>query len=136
MAAHSETFPWPSHYGHYDYFEAQMKRHGKVASLTAQGGGLYNLTRMQGDMLRIFICECYAFGVAEYLETVENLGHVDIVIINSAWCSYTLDAKFHCRQSNVGLFTIGELMGALHGDYYWLYLTHDQKEYFKKKGWL
>lgn len=136
MTAHSETFPWPSHYGHYIYFEAQMKKHGKVASLTAQGGGVYDLTRTHGDTLRVFICECYAFGVAEYMETVERLGNMDVVIINSAWCGYTPDAKFHCQESNVGLFKVGEFMGALHRDDYWSYLTDDEKEYFKKQGWL
>jgi len=34
MPARNETFPWTSHYGHYDYFEEQMTNHGKVASLT------------------------------------------------------------------------------------------------------
>jgi hypothetical protein len=136
MVAHSEAFPWPSHYGNFDFFEAQMQTHAKVADLTAQGGGLYDLTRTQGDTLRVFICECYAFGVAEYMETVEKIGRADVVIINSAWCGYTPDAKFHCRNSKIGLFKIGELMGALHRDEYWLYLTEKEKEHFKKKGWL
>ncbi len=136
MAAHSEHFPWPSHYGHYNYFESQMNKHGKVASLTAQGDSVYKLTRTQGDTLRVFICECYAFGVAEYMETVENLEDVDVVIINSAWCGYSPDAKFHCRESNVGLFQIREFMGALHQDDYWRYLTATENEYFKKQGWL
>ncbi|HRM73450.1 MAG TPA: hypothetical protein PLI13_01895, partial [Paracoccus sp. (in: a-proteobacteria)] len=92
------------------------------------GGGLYELTRTQGDTLRVFICECYAFGVAEYMEVVKSLGHIDVVIINSAWCGYAPDAKFHCREANVGLFKIGELMGALCRDDYWRYLTEDQKE--------
>lgn len=136
MSAHSETFPWPSYYGHYNFFEARMNQHDKVVSLEARGGGLYDLTRTQGDTLHVFICECYAFGVAEYMEVVENLGHIDVVIINSAWCGYTPDAKFHCREANVGLFKIVELMRALYRDDYWRYLTDDQKEYYKKQGWL
>tara|TARA_R110001606_G_scaffold339746_1_gene487863 strand:- start:352 stop:762 length:411 start_codon:yes stop_codon:yes gene_type:complete len=136
MPAHSETFPWPSYYGHFNYFETQINNHGKVTALTAQGGGVYELTRTQGDMLRVFICECYAFGVAEYMETVENIGEIDAVIINSAWCGYTPDAKFHCRQSKVGLFKIGELIGALHSRDHWSYLTQEQEEYFEEQGWL
>lgn len=121
MAAHNETFPWTSHYGHYNYFEGLMDRHGKVVSLTREGNGVYTLERKQGDALRVFICECYAFGIAEYIETVEQLGEVNAIIINSAWCGYSPDAKRHCRDSNTGLFKIGELMGALHRDDYWLY---------------
>lgn len=136
MPAHSETFPWPSYHGHYKFFETQMVRHGEVADLNAKGGGIYELTRAQGDTLRVFICECYAFGVAEYMETVENIGEIDAVIINSAWCGYTPVAKRHCRDADVGLFKISEFMGALHRDDYWLYLTEAEEEYFKKQGWL
>jgi hypothetical protein len=136
MAAHSETFPWTGHYGHYRYFEGQMERHGRVASLVPQGNGVYELTRTRGDTLRVFICECYAFGVAEYIETVGQLGKIDAVIINSAWCGYSPDAKRHCRDEGVGLFKIAELMGALHRDDYWLYLTDAEHEYFKTQGWL
>lgn len=136
MAAHSRSFPWTSHYGHFDHFEGQMAKHDKVAHLTPHGNGVYELTRTRGDTLRIFICECYAFGVAEYMETVDKLGKIDAVIINSAWCGYTPEAKRHCRESNFGLFKIGELMGALHHDDYWRYLTKVEEEFFKKKGWL
>lgn len=136
MSAYSDTFPWPNSYGHYNFFETQIKTNAKVVSLTARDGGVYDLARKQGDTLRVFICECYAFGIAEYMETVERLGHINVVVINSAWCGYTPDAKFHCRNAKVGLFKIGEFMGALHRKDYWLYLTESQNEYYKKQGWL
>lgn len=136
MSGHSASFPWPSYYGHYRYFEEKMDRHGKVTSLKVEGNGVYQVTRTQGDRLRVFICECYAFGIAEYIETVEQLGRLDAVIINSAWCGYSPDAKRHCRDGNVGLFRIGEFMGALHRADYWAYLTAKDEEYFKKEGWM
>src|SRR3546814_370960 len=88
MPGFSDQFPWPSYYGNYDYFENRMARHQKVAELTAEGDGVYRLRRTRGDVLRLFICECYAFGVADYIETTGKLGHLDLVIINSAWCGY------------------------------------------------
>lgn len=136
MAGHSASFPWPSYYGHFNYFERAMQQHRKVASLTAEGNGVYRLIRANGDTLRIFICECYAFGVAEYMETVGQLGNLHAVIINSAWCGYSPDAKRHCRDENVGLFRIGEFMGALHRDDYWAYLTDQEAKYFEERGWL
>src|SRR3546814_964186 len=84
MPGFSDQFPWPSYYGNYDYFENRMARHQKVAELTAEGDGVYRLRRTRGDVLRLFICECYAFGVADYIETTGKLGHLDLVIINSA----------------------------------------------------
>jgi len=136
MSARNENYPWLSHYGHYNFFEEKMRQHGIVVSLTTEAQGIYELTRKQGSTIRIFICECYAFGVAEYVETINKLGPVDAVIINSSWCGYSHDAKRHCRNNRVGLFTIGEFMGALRHNNFWSYLTDSQKEYFKEQGWL
>lgn len=136
MAVNSENFPWTSHCGHYNFFETQMDRHQKVSSLKPERIGVYQLKRTQGDTLRVFICECYAFGVAEYIETIGEIGKLEVVIINSAWCGYTPDAKRYCRDDKVGLFKVGEFMAALNRIDYWLYLTDEEKEYFEKHGWL
>ncbi len=60
MAGHSASFPWPSYYGHFDYFERMMQQHRVVASLAVEGNGVCRLARANGDTLRTFICECYA----------------------------------------------------------------------------
>lgn len=136
MAARSEDFPWPGHYGHFKFFETRMNQHGKVAALNSEGNGVYRLTRKNGGDLRIFICECYVFGVAEYAKTIGELGEVDAIIINSNWCGYSPEAKRECRDQKVGLFTIKEFMTALHQDDFWTYLTDKEKELFAKRGWL
>ena len=87
-------------------------------------------------MLRVFVCECYSFGAAEYVEVIANLGKVDVVLINSAWCGYTLDAKRACRNDKVGLFKIGDFMAALNKPKVWEYLNEGEQEAFTKKGWL
>jgi hypothetical protein len=135
MASHSLGFPWPSHYGHFDFFERKMEQHQKVASLVVESGGVYRLVRVGGDTLRVFICECYAFGVAEYLETTSQLDQLNAIIINSAWCGYSPEAKRQCRDEGVGLFRIGEFMGALNRVDYWAYLTEWEEKYFLQQGW-
>jgi hypothetical protein len=136
MPARSDDYPWPSHYGDFDFFEARMNSHHSVESLKYHNDGLYDLIRYSGKAIRIFICECYSFGVAEYMEVVENLGTVDAIIINSSWCGYPLEAKRHCRDQEVGLFRIGDFMAALNRDKFWSYLSEDEAEKFKDKGWL
>ena len=135
MSALNDDFPWTSHYGHYKFFEKRMDEHGQVLSCKEEASGIYTLTRKRGHPLRIFICECYSFGVAEYMEVVDKIGKIDVVIINSIWCGYTWEAKLHCRKLKVGLFMIGEFMAALNRDDYWNYLTDEQKEDSKEKGW-
>lgn len=89
MPAHSETFPWPSYYGHFDFFEKRMAAHSRVDHLQSLGNGLYDLTRSNGKTLKVFVCECYSFGVAEHLEATSKLGHLDAIIIASNWCGYS-----------------------------------------------
>ena len=131
MPAYSKDFPWPPHYGEFDFFEDRMIAHGRVADLTKVDDGLYDLTLKSGKTLRVFICECYSFGVAEYKETVKNIGEVDVVVINSNWCGYTSEAKGLCRDLKVGLFKIPEFMGALNKTEFWTCVPEAQEKQSK-----
>lgn len=137
MPAHSNAFPWPSHYGNFRYFEGAIGAHSNVASISSTASGVYEIVRKKfgDDKLKIFICECYSFGVAEYLETAQLIGELDAIIINSVWCGYTAEVKKFCRDLDVGVFKIGDFMAALNKPKLWLHLNPDELEYFQKKGW-
>ncbi len=136
MPARNENFPWLSHYGNYMFFEKMMSRHKKVSKISNIDQGHYQLGLFNGSEIKVFICECYSFGLAEYYESVEKLGKLDAIIINSNWCGYTREVKWHCLKNRVGLFDIGGFMAALNGDKFWEYMTGDEEEYFKRKGWI
>lgn len=136
MPGHSEQFPWPSYYGHFAFFEQRMNAHSGVVSLKAVGDGVYEITTKHRKTVRIFICECYSFGAAEYVETTQALGELDAIVINSAWCGYTMEAKRLARNDEVGLFKIGNFMSALNKADLWDHLTEEEHEIFKNKGWL
>lgn len=128
MPAHNSEFPWLSYYGHYQFFENQLSNHNKVSRIKVVSTGLYDITLTNGQTLRVFICECYSFGGAEYVETVQKLGHVDSVVINSNWCGYSLPLKMECMEDRVGIFDIKGFMAAIHKKNYWEYMTEDEKE--------
>jgi hypothetical protein len=136
MAANSTVFPWPPYYGHFKFFEARMLQHSRVRELKTLGDGRYDLTDNFGNVLKIFICECYSFGAAEYIEAKNALGSIDVVVINSAWCGYTMEAKRLCRSERVGLFKVGDFMAALNKAKPWDHLTEAEANQFKEKGWL
>ena len=136
MAEEISVYPWPSYYGHFNFFEARMRGHSRIESLQGNGSGVYDLVLTSGGSLRVFICECYSFGVAEYIETIGRLGALGAIIINSAWCSYTWDAKRTSRSDKVGLYKIGDFMAALNKPKVWDYLNEGETETFKEKGWL
>lgn len=136
MPAHSENFPWPSHYGHFQFFEQRLAEHSKVHLYNADEVGFYNVALKSGVKLRVFICECYAFGVSEYLETKARVNDLSIIVINSAWCGYTDEAKLQSRSEEIGLFKIRDFMAAINHRRFWMYLDEYDKERFEKMGWL
>ena len=136
MPAHNDSFPWMSYYKNYKFFESRMKSHSRVSSLRNNADGLYEIVLTDKRVLKVFICECYSFGMAEYYESVDNLGELNAVIINSNWCGYSMEAKFYCIEHSIGLFDIGGFMVALNMKNYWEYITKDEKAYFYEKGWM
>ncbi|WP_374595677.1 hypothetical protein [Sphingosinicella sp.] len=111
-----------------------MRAHSRVASLDAVGDGLYHLKKKDGKSLIVFICDCYSYGMAQYIETTSKVGKVDVVIINSQWCGYTRELKIQCRKEAIGLFDVRDFMAALNHRDYWLYLNEWDTERFKACG--
>lgn len=93
MPAHNSEFPWLSYYKNYNFFEDRMREHSKVAGFRRINTGLYEMALTSGGILKVFICECYAFDDAAYYEVIENYGKVDAVVISSNWCSYYFETK-------------------------------------------
>lgn len=135
MAAHNENFPWMSHKGDYDFFKKSMVQHKQVDGIDSLGEGLFNINWKKGNDLKVFICDCYCYTISEYIETTTHYNDVNVVIINSKWCNYTMEAKKHCYDNQVGLYTLEEFMVALNYNNYWEYLRPEQKEIFNKNGW-
>ena len=131
MAAHNTTFPWLSYYGNYKFFEDRMAEHSKVSKTVYLNTGLYEVHLIDGRILKVFICECYAFSDADYIETVENYGPVNAVIISSNWCSYDLHTKIAKMEEEVGIFDTKGFMAAINKRNYWEYMTEWEKERLK-----
>lgn len=136
MTAYNKEFPWMSYYGHYNFFENKMEEHNKVDSIRKIKNGVYHIERSDGTSIKIFICECYSFDIAEYIEVSQNLGEVNAIIINSNWCGYTFNVKHHCMNKKVGVYNINDFMAALNMPNYWEYLNKSEKEKFQENGWI
>lgn len=136
MPAHNNVFPWMSYYGNYNFFESRMREHSEVTSIRQINASLYHIQRADGTIIKTFICECYSFDVAEYIEACQELGQLDAVIISSKWCGYTFAVKRHCMSEQVGVYDIGGFMAALSMERYWEHLTEFERKKFKENGWI
>jgi hypothetical protein len=136
MAAHNDHFPWLSYYENYDFFEQRMHEHSKVLSCENIDVGLYDITLLNKDVLRVFICECYSFSAAEYVESCQKYGDLDAVVISSNWCGYSYELKRDCMMDEVGIYDVRGFMAAINKKDFWSYLTKSEREKFKEYGWL
>lgn len=134
MTAFSQDYPWLPYQGNYRFFENLLKSHDKISNFKKIQDGFYNIEINDGRILKIFICDCYSFGIAEYHEVVEQLGSINAIVINSNWCGYSPDVKQHCKDLKIGVFRIGGFMGAINTKNFWEYLTPEEKEAKKRNG--
>nr|WP_321273492.1 hypothetical protein [Alcaligenes faecalis] len=128
MPAHNSEFPWLSYYKNYNFFEQRMREHSKVSGLKLISTGLYKITLTSNSVLKVFICECYAFDDAAYYELIDNYGKVDAVVISSNWCSYNFETKLERMREKVGIFDIRGFMAAINKPNYWEYMTEYERE--------
>lgn len=134
MAAFSKNFPWISHSGNYKYFEDSLSFHDKIDYLKrVNEEGLYEIGLLNKNKLRIFICDCYFFGVADYHEVIEKVGKIDCIVINSLWCGYSSEVKEYCKLRKIGVFKFGEFIGAINLNNYWEYISKEERERLKRK---
>lgn len=125
MVAANKEFPWMSYYGNYNFFLDRLKNHDKVIGIECVNAkyGIYKI-HLPDSSLNIFICECYAFGVAEYYELLNKVDvKIDAIIINSSWCGYGSDVKELCKEFNVGVFKFREFFGAINRKDFWNYIS-------------
>jgi len=128
MPAHNSEFPWLSYYKNYNFFEQRMREHSKVSGLKPINTGLYEMTLTSSSVLKVFICECYAFDDAAYHELIANYGKVDAVVISSNWCGYNFETKLERMREKVGVFDMRGLMAAINKPNYWEYMTEYERE--------
>ena len=121
MPAAMDNFPWMGHYGRYDFFERAVARHSRVSSVEKEEEYLFVVETFFGQKLRVFVCDCYSFDVADYDEVMETIEDFDVIVINSNWCGYSNAAKRVAIDQKKGLFKYGEFMGAINYRKFWEY---------------
>jgi len=128
MPAANEDFPWMSYYKNYNSFLSNIRNHDRVVNVEVidAPNGLFKIVQ-EDRTLRVFICECYSFGVAEYEEAIEFFTTLDAIIINSNWCKYTPEVKQYCKEHRVGVFKISEFFGAINLTNFWNYISPDER---------
>src|SRR4051794_3017222 len=96
------------------YFERAIGGHSRVRALRRDGDQVYIVERKSGPDVRVWLCDIYTLGVADYYEIREADPDIDAIVVVSLWNSYTEDAADQARDDGIGIFKPGEFMSALH----------------------
>lgn len=103
------------------FFISRMNGHKRVASIHHTSTQLFEFITDRGVKILVFLSDLYTIGLADYFDIRGREADVSCIVTASGYNSYTKEAKERARQDHVGLFKIGELMGALHLADYWNY---------------
>lgn len=98
------------------FFKNLIANHSKVNSTVQIGKPLFKIEKLNGNILTALLVDIYIISEAEILDLMSKYSNIDAIINISAWNSYTSSAKELAKEQTIGLFMLGEFMGALNYD--------------------
>ena len=98
------------------WFERKMEEHTRVRNVRAEGPQTYVIERKNMSSVRVWLCDVYTLGVADYEAIRAADPKIDAIVVLSIWNHYTPQVKAEGKGAGVGIFNPGELMSALHRD--------------------
>lgn len=105
------------------YFTKLLSNHSNVESYNQIDSQRFQITRKTGEVeICVYITNTYTIGITKYLEVLSEYPETNCIITSSAWNKYTGDAKEMAIQNKIGLFDMGEFMGAMNINEYWSYI--------------
>ncbi|WP_122409706.1 nucleotidyltransferase domain-containing protein [Pseudomonas viridiflava] len=112
------------------YINRFLKDHGSIARLQELNRATMVVELNDGRSLRVFVTNTYYFTNHTLDRVLEIDPSVDAIICSCPAGEYVESAKAECIQQGIGLFMLGEFMGAirLEGEAYLNFLVRADKE--------
>ncbi len=115
---------WNVSYAAIVFFEGALKAHSKVKSFRRSKDILFKIETENGQHLEVLLVNEYTLGLAAIHRAQQEFPSFEYIVTSANWNGYTREAKEYGKESGLGVFNLGEFLGALH----W---THPKK-YYKK----
>jgi hypothetical protein len=109
------------------FFEEVIRTHSAVQKLETRGRCIYVVHRKKFDALVVVLTDIYIIGIADLVGAKQRASDLDAVVTISNWNGYIRAAKEHGIEEGVGVFILGEFMGALHKQEPFRYVKLDEK---------
>lgn len=115
---------WGVSYSIISFFQRALTAHDMVQGVTRTQDIVFTITLHNGVTLKTLLLDEYVLGLAAVLRAKAEFPDVEYIVTGGNWNGYTAEAKDYGRKNGVGIFNIGEFLGALH----W----KEPKNYYKK----
>lgn len=112
------------------FVERFLSDHSAIASLQELNRGAMLVELRDGRTLKVFVTNTYYFTDYTLERVLEVDPAVNAIICSSPAGQYSDSAKVQCIERGIGLFMLGEFMGAIHqsGDQYLNFLLRADRE--------
>lgn len=115
---------WNVSYNVITFFEKAMNGHGKVASVNRTKDIFFTVKDKEDRTFKVLLLNEYCIGLATVFKVIDEFPDTEYIVTGANWNGYTKEAKDYCMENNLGLFNLGEFLGALN----WT----NPKNYYKK----
>lgn len=112
------------------FVERFLSDHSAIANLQELNPGTMLVELRDGRTLKVFVTNTYYFTDYTLERVLEVDPAVNAIICSSPASQYSDSAKAQCIERGIGLFMLGEFMGAIHqsGDQYLNFLLRADRE--------
>lgn len=112
------------------FVERFLSNHSAIANLQELNRGTMLVELRDGRALKVFVTNTYFFTDYTLERVLEVDPAVNAIICSSPAGQYSDSAKAHCIERGIGLFMLGEFMGAIHlsGDHYLNFLLRADRQ--------
>ena len=119
---------WGVSFGAIRFFEDALSNHNHVQSFERTKDIFFKISR-KGKLstVKALLVNEYTLGLAALLRARREFPELDCVVTCANWNAYTPDAKQYGVQNQIGVFVVGEFLGALWKSVPYKYVKKDEK---------
>jgi hypothetical protein len=103
------------------FLEQRLRSHGAVASFKEISHTTYDITRKKGATVRVRLVGRYLFSEADYHDIRTEDPSVNCILTASPWNRFVDGLREHAKGDKIGMFRMGEFLGALNLERLWEY---------------
>lgn len=133
----SERNNWDVPYSCISFFEKTLTSHSKVQDFRRTSDIYFTILDTKSRMFNTVLVNEYVLGMAAVIQIKREFPEVEYIVTAGNWNGYTREAKEYGWENDIGVFNIGEFLGALYWSHpisYYKKGDRGQKEYAFKSS--